>query len=148
MDECSAFGGRPLPGSIDRPALVLVHPGAAARGPSIQIRAQCELIRAWPGSLFILDDGTPFPVTPIAARLRDVLSYAFDTREHPSLRRRIEAPERGLRAAVMRLLEFAAARRDFLLTGAGTVIAEMARLLEAGGGRARVHPSAVTYDTA
>jgi hypothetical protein len=147
MDECSTFGDRPLPGSIDRPALVLVHPGATARGPSIQIRAQCELVRAWPGSLFVLDDGKPFPVTPVAARLRDVLSDAFDTREHTSLRCRIAATEGWLRAAVMRLLEFAA-RRDFLLTGAGTVIAETARLLEAAGGRARVHPSAVTYDTA
>ena len=45
------------------------------------------------------------------------------------------APEEALRR-----------RRDFLLTGAGIAIAETARLLERAGARARVHPSAVTYD--
>jgi hypothetical protein len=148
MDECSALGGGALPRSIDRPALVLVHPGAAARGPSVQIRAQCALIRASPGSLFILDDGKPFPLTPNAAQLREVLGDAVEGREHASLRCRIAAPERGLLAAVSRVLELAAARRGFLLTGAGMVIATTGRLLEAAGARAHVHPSAVTYDTA
>jgi hypothetical protein len=35
---------------------------------------------------------------------------------------------------------------DFLLTGAGSVIAETARLLEHAGARVRVHQSAVTYN--
>jgi ParB-like nuclease family protein len=90
-----AISDRPLPSSIDRPALVIVHPGAAAPGPSIQIRAQCELVRAWPGSLFVLDDGKPFPDAPFDARLHDVLSDAIDMREHTSLRCRIAATEVG-----------------------------------------------------
>ena len=46
----------------------------------------------------------------------------------------------------MRLLELVGTRREFLITGAGSAIAETARLLAHARVRVRVHPSAVTYD--
>ena len=136
-----------MPEDRSQDVLVFVHPGAAARGPMDQIRTQCDLVRAWTGALIVLDDGGPFPDAALTGRLRAAF---VDAGLHPpegaGPRWRIASPAGGLATAVVRLLELAGTRRDFLITGAGTAIAETARLLARAGARARVHPSAVTYD--
>jgi hypothetical protein len=55
---------------------------------------------------------------------------------------RVDSPAGGLAASVVRLLERAGSRREFIVTGIGSSIAEIVRLLEHAGARARVHPSA------
>jgi hypothetical protein len=100
----------------------------------------------WRGPLFVLDDGRPLPDSPVSTRLREVLGAALDADSHAGPRSRVALPGGGLWASITRLLALAGAHRDFLLTGAGTAIAETASLLEHAGRRARVHPSAVTYD--
>jgi hypothetical protein len=100
----------------------------------------------WSGPLFILDDDRPFPNAAIAFELREAFNAGLDARWHAGQQGWIAAPAGALAAPVVRLLDVAGTRKDFLLTGAGTAIAETARLLEHAGGRARVHPSAVPYD--
>ena len=127
------------------PVLVFVHPGAATGGPSSQILAQLALVRNWTGTLIVLEDGRSFPDTALPAMLRAIIDATVAVRDRAGSSCRV-APSGGLAAAVLRLLELAGGRRDFLITGAGRAIAETARLLEHAGARVRVHPSAVTYD--
>ena len=126
--------------------LVFVHPGAATRGPSSQILAQLVLVRDWTGPLIVLEDRGSFPDTALPAMLRAILDAAVAVRERAGSSGRVAPSAGGLAAAVLRLLELSSNRRAFLLTGAGSAIAETARLLERAGARVRVHPSAVTYD--
>ena len=78
--------------------------------------------------------------------LRAMIDATVAVRERAGSSCRVRPSADGLAAAVLRLLELAGNRRDFLLTGDGAAIAETARLLEHMGARVGVHPSAVTYD--
>ena len=143
-DQVSGFPARSRPDRAPQTVLGFVHPGAAARGPACQIRAQVILVSTWTGPLVVLQDVDSFPAMGPGAALRVALDTAVGVRKRVGSGCRV-APL-PLAAAVVRLIEFGALRGDFLITGAGSAIAETARLLEEAGACVRVHPSAVTYD--
>jgi hypothetical protein len=69
------------PSETRQTTLVLVRPGAAARGPAGQMRAQAVLVRRWTGPVVVLQEMDSGVATCRGAPLREALDAGAALRE-------------------------------------------------------------------
>jgi hypothetical protein len=131
-------------------ALVVVHPKSAVKGPAQKIDAQWQMIDAWKGPIFILDDDREiYTYSTPANMLFEMIDVAIDERESVGIKTRLDADdEEGLLDIAVDELLTLHPEGDFLLTGAWAegCVAFTAELIRGAGRDVTIDETAIAED--